>query len=147
MTGNLDSGDSGNKENRDDDVAATTTSPESVSSVDGKQPREKLIYETPIQNTAGNKSIASKKEPTTNEIDFTWQEVNLKRSDFPVRLSLYDVDRNKVRICLGHTLLSTRFLQQQEKSLVAGNNVVSTHILHSTIASASLFSRDATEEQ
>lgn len=137
ITANLDEG---NKENTDD-VSRD------ASFRDGRQPREELICETAVHE---HHDAGKTREETINCLDFTWKVI-VKGAHFPLRLSLYDVDRNKVRICLGHTLLSKSFLQQQLQTssnntcIVASgvssgvsseNQVVSTHILHSTIASA-----------
>ena len=105
-----------------------------------QEAREELLLETPVHTSNSCSSSI---------IDFTWSEVILKASDFPVRLSLYDVDRNKVRICLGHALLSRKFLEQQcsSQGIITGNEVASTHILHPTISSASISPNEGENNQ
>lgn len=63
-------------------------------------------------------------------ISFPEQSVRLLQSEFPIRVSLYDVDKNRVRFSLGHTLV------MGEQLFDSGKTVIVTQDLCPTICSA-----------
>ena len=81
---------------------------------------EESVLETPVI-TAGE----------STSIEFPTQVIALHDTDFPVRISLYDVDRNRVRVSLGHTLLGI-----QEPSAAGEPPVTRTQRLWPTVCSA-----------
>lgn len=68
----------------------------------------------------------------SDSITFPCQTIGLKESEFPIRVTLYDVDKNRVRFSLGHT-----FIRPEDATQCAsGEAVILTQELCSTICSA-----------
>lgn len=65
-------------------------------------------------------------------ISFPQQSIRLLESEFPIRVSLYDVDKNQVRFSLGHTLI----MDVQPEALDSAQTVIVTQDLCPTICSA-----------
>jgi hypothetical protein len=66
-------------------------------------------------------------------IEFPHQTIQLLESDFPVRLTLYDVDVNGVRFSLGHTFIG---MTAEARESPPGEAVILSHDLWPTICSA-----------
>lgn len=86
---------------------------------------EKDKNESPIQTP-----IIRSTESTS--IEFPSQRMELLQSDFPIRVSLYDVDTNGVRFSLGHMFIRLG----DEMRFPAGEAVILTYELFPTICSA-----------
>lgn len=87
----------------------------------GSDQRKQNLIQTPIIRSSESAAI-----------EFPHQTMQLQESDFPVRVTLYDVDMNGVRFSLGHTFIG----MSDEEIFAPGEAVILTHDLWPTICSA-----------
>lgn len=89
------------------------------------------------KNSEGDKNEGPIQTPIirsteSSSIEFPSQRIELLGSDFPIRISLYDLDTNGVRFSLGHMFIRL----WDEMRFPAGEAVILTYELSPTICSA-----------